>query len=106
MKRFAYVITLLILTACASDDPRPSPPPRASLEAQPRPRPPVLVDTCGARPLQYLVGRPRTEIPVPLRPSLRRVLCLTCPMTQDYAPMRQTILYDSETGLVREVKCG
>ena len=75
-------------------------------------RPPALIvppppkDACGAADLQSVVGKPRTEIPVPLDPSLRRVACSTCPVTQDYVPSRQTIIYDSDTGLVTSVKCG
>ncbi|HEX7799602.1 MAG TPA: proteinase inhibitor i78, partial [Asticcacaulis sp.] len=38
---------------------------------------PMADDQCGAQPLQYLVGRPRTDIPVPLDPSTRRVVCST-----------------------------
>ncbi|MFI4977002.1 MAG: hypothetical protein ACHP84_20920, partial [Caulobacterales bacterium] len=65
-----------------------------------------VADSCGAAQLQSLVGKPRTEIPIPLEPSLRRVACTTCPITQDYSPSRQTILFDAETGLVTSVKCG
>ena len=62
-------------------------------------------DTCRADPLQYLVGHPRTDIPVPVNPNLRRVVCSTCAMTKDYDPSRQTIVYDCN-GLVHSVKCG
>ncbi len=63
-------------------------------------------DECGAQPLQYLIGKPHTQIPVPLNPNRRRVICSSCVMTQDFVPTRQTIIFDSVTGLVREVKCG
>lgn len=109
MRRIALVALLLTLAACADSSPpprHPTPPPRSSLVSQPPPRPQAPVDACGARGLQYLVGRPRTEIPVPLHPSMRRVVCQTCPITEDVAPMRQTILYDPDTGLVSEVRCG
>ena len=90
--------------------PPPAPPPPAA-EAPPPPvvAPPQALgsrDTCGADPLQSLVGRPRTEIPVPVNPSLRRVVCSTCAATQDFNPARQTIVYDSDSGLVRSVRCG
>jgi hypothetical protein len=90
--------------------PPPAPPPAA--EAPPPPPvvapPPALAasDTCGADPLQYLIGKPRTDIPVPVNPGLRRVVCSSCAMTQDFVAARQTIVYDSQTGLVRMVKCG
>ncbi|MFN5618247.1 MAG: I78 family peptidase inhibitor [Brevundimonas sp.] len=35
-----------------------------------------------------------------------RVTCTTCPVTMDYNPGRLNILYDRDTGVVREVKCG
>jgi hypothetical protein len=52
------------------------------------------------------VGRPRTEIPVPVLPALQRVACTTCPVTMDFNPRRLNFFFDAETGLVKEVKCG
>ncbi len=63
-------------------------------------------DQCNAQALQYLVGRPRTEIPVPLQPSTRRVVCSTCVITRDYRADRQTIVFDSDSGLIKSVTCG
>ena len=68
--------------------------------------PPGPNDQCGAADLAYLVGKPRTEIPVPVDPSKRRVVCTTCPMTRDYRADRQTITYDAATNLVVSVACG
>ncbi len=68
--------------------------------------PPGPNDQCGAAELGYLVGKTRTEIPVPIDPSKRRVVCTTCPTTQDYRPDRQTITYDAATNLVVRVRCG
>jgi len=56
--------------------------------------------------LQNLVGRPTTDIPVPVNPERRRVYCTTCPVTRDYNPGRLNIVYDQQTRIVREVKCG
>jgi len=67
---------------------------------------PASNDQCGAAALQYLVGRPRTEIPVPLQPSTRRVVCSTCVITQDYRADRQTIIFDGDTGIIKSVACG
>ena len=67
---------------------------------------PMANDQCGASALQYLVGRPRTEIPVPLQPSTRRVVCSSCVITQDYRADRQTIIFDSDSGLIKSVSCG
>jgi hypothetical protein len=56
--------------------------------------------------LLYLVGRPRTEIPVPVIPARRRVICSACVVSQDFIPFRQTITFDAQSGLVTGVKCG
>jgi hypothetical protein len=104
---------LMALGACTApaSEPAPAaptpPPPRPQQTAPATPAPPPRSsDSCGAGPLQYLVGRPRTDIPVPVNPSQRRVVCSTCMMTQDYVPSRQTITYDTQTGRVSSVRCG
>ncbi|MCR6660955.1 MAG: proteinase inhibitor i78 [Asticcacaulis sp.] len=78
---------------------RPAPPPKPVYK-------PMVEDQCGAAALQYLVGKPRTEIPVPLDPGKRRVVCSSCIVTQEYRSDRQTIVFSSETGLIESVKCG
>ena len=105
-------LALILAGSCTAPQaapPPPAPPPAPPAPvaiAPPPPAPPAPKDSCGASDLQYLVGKPRTEIPIPLQPNLRRVTCTTCPVTQDYVPYRQTILYDAQTGLVTSVKCG
>ena len=114
------VATLVLVSGCTA------PPAKKPVPAAPAPPPPVIApppiatpppaaptaavapapDTCGAQALQYLVGKPHTDIPVPLAPSSRRVICSSCVATQDFKPYRQTITYDSQTGLVTSVKCG
>ena len=96
----------------------PPPPPRAGAvpqpgQSRPAPLPPLKAapatdpaDTCGAGQLQYLVGRPKTEIPVPVNPRNRRVTCTSCPVTMDFSPQRLNIFFDQASGIVREVKCG
>jgi hypothetical protein len=69
-------------------------------------RPAPSTDECGAAALQWLVGKPRTEIPVPIEPNRRRVVCSACEITPEHVPFRQTIVYDLNTGLVTQVKCG
>lgn len=95
----------LISTAPALEIPVIQIPPAA-----PPPPPPVLIDlppdTCGARPLQYLVGQSRTEIPVATDLSRRRVTCTTCPVTRDFRADRLNILFDEDSGVIREVSCG
>ena len=102
---------VVALGACTEPaKPPPAPPPVAEAP----PPPPVVSppqdlgskDSCGADPLQYLIGKPRTDIPVPVNPNLRRVVCSSCAVTMDFNAARQTIVYDSQTGLVRSVKCG
>lgn len=97
----------LILTACSTapeDTPPPPPAPRA-VAPPPAPRP-TPRDQCGAWQLQHLVGRPKSEIPVPVEPSRQRVACTTCPVTQDFSPQRLNFFFDADTGLIREVRCG
>jgi hypothetical protein len=63
-------------------------------------------DLCKANELQYLVGRHRNEIPVPVEVVNRRVVCTTCPVTMDYSPYRLNIFYNAETEIVEQVRCG
>ena len=62
--------------------------------------------TCDAPQLAYLIGHMKSEIPVPVIPSKRRVSCDSCPMTQDYRPDRTNILFDANTGVITAVTCG
>jgi len=109
--KVAAAIAVAVLGACAAPAPQPPPdeppppPPAPTVLLPTRPAAPPR-DACGAEPLQSLVGRPRTEIPVPIYPSRRRVVCSTCVMTQEYNAGRLTIIYDSNTGLVKSVRCG
>ncbi len=96
----------LILAGCSSAPaPRPLPPP-APVVRPPTAPPPPPADLCRADDHQNLVGKPRTEIPVPVNPARQRVACTTCPMTMDFNPARLNFLFDAATGLVREVRCG
>jgi hypothetical protein len=67
---------------------------------------PAVQSSCEAPSLVYLIGKPKTQIPVPVDPSRRRVSCTTCPVTEDVRPERTDILFDQNTGLVTAVKCG
>jgi len=107
------IATLVVLGACA--EPEKAPPPPAAAAPAPPPPPQMAAapaaparpaDSCGAISLQSLVGKPRTDIPVPVNPAMRRVVCSTCVTTQDYIAARQTIMFDSQTGLVTSVRCG
>jgi hypothetical protein len=104
------LIALLALTACSTPAPEASAP-RTIEQAQinqptgARPSNPTA-DICRAAELQWLVGRPKTEIPVPVEVVNRRVTCTTCPVTQDYSPHRLNIFFNGQTGLVEQVRCG
>ncbi|MDQ8029527.1 MAG: hypothetical protein REJ23_12445 [Brevundimonas sp.] len=63
-------------------------------------------DLCRAGDLQNLVGKPRSEIPVPVDVVNRRVTCTTCPVTEDYSPYRLNIFYNEQTHLIEQVRCG
>jgi hypothetical protein len=110
------VVAAAILLAIAGCSPQPrlpvalpptdgQPPPRRP-DPPPTATPGPTADTCGARPMQSLIGHPRTEVPVPVRPERQRVICTTCPMTMDYNPERLNFLFDATTGLIKEIRCG
>jgi hypothetical protein len=83
--------------------PAPTPPPKRS----PIPRPQVSVrDQCGAADLQGLVGRPRSEIPVPVDPNRQRVACTSCPVTEDFDPARLNFFFDADSGRIKQIRCG
>ena len=88
-----------------------APAPRAIEEAQlsqpvgTRPVSPTT-DLCRAGEMQWLVGKPKTDIPVPVNVVNRRVTCTTCPVTEDFSPHRLNIFFNEETGIVEQVRCG
>ncbi|WP_225212218.1 hypothetical protein [Brevundimonas guildfordensis] len=103
----------LALSACASPPPaaRPATAPQAVAQAQQSQpvgtrMPQSDADICKAGEFQWLVGKPRSEIPVPVDVVNRRVACTTCPVTEDYSPYRLNIFYNQQTGLVEQVRCG
>jgi hypothetical protein len=119
MRTRAALFALLLLASCASPEPTPPkapappPPPETPTVApvqtqatplQPPPR--RATDSCGAYELQGLVGKQRSDIPVPVDPSRRRVACTTCPVTQDFREDRLNIFFDADTGVVKSVTCG
>ena len=101
---------LLALAACSTPQeasPPPPPPATASRPAPPTAAEPAPVgDACNAKAHQHLVGRARSEIPVPVKPNLQRVVCTTCPMTMDHNPNRLNFFFDAATGIIKEVRCG
>ena len=104
--RRIFLLAMLTLIGCASPAPPPAAPPLPSKPPAPAVTPPSPPDTCGANQHQHLVGRPRTEIPVPLNPERQRVACDSCPITQDYNPERLNFFFDAESGRITTVSCG
>lgn len=99
MNRTILATGFLALAACAAGPPKESSP-------EPSPQPQPVADTCGARALQHLVGRHRSEIPPAAKPELQRVACATCAITMDYNPERLNIFFDEATGIIQDVRCG
>jgi hypothetical protein len=97
---------VLVLSACASEPPSRPPPPRSEPPSESPTPLPQARDQCGAAEWRHLIGRPRSEVPVPVMPALQRVACTTCPVTLDFNPRRLNFFYEAETGLIKEVKCG
>lgn len=116
----AILLALAVVAGCAAPSypviapPAASPPatsPTTPQQAPPRRspiRPPQVSvnDQCGAAAQQGLIGRPRTEVPIPIDPGKQRVACTTCPVTLDYRPDRLNFFFDAETGKIKEVRCG
>lgn len=104
------LIALLTVAACSTPVSDASAP-RAVEAAQinqptgSRPSNPTA-DMCRAGALQWLVGKPRSDIPVPVDVVNRRVTCTTCPVTQDYSPHRLNIFFNDRTDIVEQVRCG
>jgi hypothetical protein len=102
----------LAVAACSSTPAADAPAPRAVEEAQlnqpigtRNPQNPTA-DLCRAGELQYLVGKPKTDIPVPVDVVNRRVTCTTCPVTEDFSPYRLNIFFNERTQVVEQVRCG
>lgn len=112
MKRLMILGGLLagaLLAASCSSSPSPAPLPAPETPVAP---PPVAIapaqpkDQCGMEDAKAFVGKNRTDLPAALDPSRWRVACTTCPVTMDFRPDRLNILFDADTGVVKEVKCG
>ncbi|PZQ64866.1 MAG: peptidase inhibitor I78 [Phenylobacterium zucineum] len=104
MKRIA--LALLVLVSACSTPPREAPPPPPPTAPPPPVAPGPVADTCGAREHQHLIDRPRSEIPVPVRPELQRVACTTCAVTMDFNERRLNFFFDAKTGLIKQIRCG
>lgn len=63
-------------------------------------------EACGAEKYQYLVGKPRTAIPHPPGGANWRIYSTKEIITMDYVFGRMDILWDADTGKVKNVHCG
>jgi hypothetical protein len=111
MKRFLLASVVLVLASCSSaPEPAPMPPPSTPTAppaiALPATQPEAEKDQCGLKDAKAFVGKNRTDLPAPVDPSRWRVACTTCPVTMDYRPDRLNILFNPDTGVVQQVKCG
>ena len=109
MRRLVLAVALVMtLAGCRDGDDKTS----SSADSSPARLMPntasqsTVKEQCDAHDLAYLVGKPRTDIPVPVNPSKRRVSCSTCSVADDYRPERTNIIFDAQTGLVMSVTCG
>lgn len=103
----------MAVAACSSTAPASdAPAPRALEEAQQnqpvgtRNPQSATADVCRAGEMQYLVGKPKTDIPVPVDVVNRRVTCTTCPVTEDFSPYRLNIFFNERTQIIEQVRCG
>ena len=62
-------------------------------------------ERCDAAAAQSLVGTHVGAVTFPADANVR-VVCTTCPVTEDYNPYRLNIFFDEETGVVERVSCG
>lgn len=105
------LIAVLALAACGTPAPNASAPRAveraASNPSVSRPAPTnTPADPCGAGALQSLVGKHKSEIPVPVDVINRRVACTTCAITEDYRPERLNIFFNARTERIEQVRCG
>jgi hypothetical protein len=109
MRLLAAAGLTLMLAACSSapsEAPEPSgPAPVAAGPSEPAPGT-TDGDRCGAAQAQAFVGKPRSEVPIPIDPAKQRVACTTCPVTMDFSPERLNFFFDAATGVIKEVRCG
>ena len=106
LSRTGVVALVMLTSACAAPS---TPPPVADTIASAPPAQvvtPVTPDHCGAADLRHLIGRSRREIPVPVFPSLQRVVCSTCVISAETVPRRLNFFFDAQTGQITEVRCG
>lgn len=105
MKRVLAALAIMsALGGCAERYYGGEPPPAPPAPAPPAHRPPV--DTCGAASMQYLVGRPVSELPGGYAREYRRVIGQRSYYEERYIGERLTVIFDEDTGKITRVRCG
>ena len=64
------------------------------------------MDACGAASLQYLTGRPVSDIPQTFGRHEQRVIGQNAYYEDHFNPERLTIIFDEQTGRITRVRCG
>ena len=128
MRRLSLALAALCLTACSPaptepasapgvvdgpysapapagpDTPVSSPAGRSATYVPPPPADPN--DPCEAKRFAYLVGRPKSEVPVQPPNRTWRVYSTEDAVTEDYSEARLNVMWDARTGVVLAVRCG
>jgi nitrous oxide reductase accessory protein NosL len=100
VKTSALLSTLIAFSALAACAPvegggSATPPPPSSELGQ-----------CKADAYRSYIGKNRSELPAAPASETRREVCTTCAMTMDFNPNRVNIVYDANSNLITQVKCG
>lgn len=96
MRILAPMAGLFLAAACAPMPEQTPPPAGGDMAYKP----------CRVEDYQSYVGRNRSQVPTAPEGQIFRVLCSTCAATMDYRENRVNFVYDQQTGVVQQVKCG
>lgn len=75
-----------------------------SCAATPQPVDPALA-RCKADQSAELIGTHVGAVTFPQDANVR-IVCTTCAMTRDYRPDRLNVLFNEQTGVIEELRCG
>ena len=100
------VLSLALLTACATPLPAPAPPPAPGMPPPSAALPPASEDSCRAADYASTLGDDYRTVPAAPPGRVFRVVCTTCAMTKDLNVQRLNFFYDASTGRVVRLSCG
>jgi hypothetical protein len=63
-------------------------------------------DQCSASQYQQLVGKKLIDLPAKPDGAIWRTACTECAMTMDFNPRRMNIVFDRESEVIKEIRCG